>query len=291
MTIVIISSNLDPASKNIKERLIEQSSWESIDTFDNNPVLNNSEFKDVMMITIKDKKIFRENLDEEIQNKLKIKPDVAIFISRHTSEMKKPTLTVHPVGNYGDAKFGGKSKTVVNSSPHMMTNLLRLIKQNYKPTDIDYQICFEVTHHGPYLKTPSFFVEIGSTEKEWNDKASARVISKSILDLLDMYLKNNYNLKEIPVLIGIGGGHYAPRFSDVVFEKTASFGHMIPTYQINAGNINDEVLIKTIKATPGVKAVYFHRKALKKSQIRDYKNWFSEKGIPTISSKELSPLM
>ena len=105
---MIVSSIKDPASTNIKERLLEQSSWDSVNSFDNIPVFLNSKIKDVYLVTIADRKIFRENLDKEIENKLKIKPKKVIFISKHTSEMKKPTLTVHPVGNYGDAKFGGK---------------------------------------------------------------------------------------------------------------------------------------------------------------------------------------
>jgi len=290
MKVVIISSIIDPASENIKERLLEKSKWESIDYFDDNPVYNYSVFKDVLMVTLNTRKIFRENLDKEINNKLSFKPDLAIFISKHTSEMKKPTLSVHPVGNYGDAELGGRSKTIVKSSPFMMTNLLRLIKKNYKLTNLEYQVCFEVTHHGPYLEIPTFFAEIGSTEKQWKDKNSAKIIASSILELIKDYMNINIANIEIPVLLGVGGGHYAPRFTDVIFEKNAVFGHMIPSYQINAGNINDEILVKAMEATPNINGIYIHKKALKKSQISEFKNWFNERDISIISSKELSPL-
>jgi D-aminoacyl-tRNA deacylase len=290
MSDIIVASTEDPASTNIKQRLLEQSTWDSINSFDDNPVFLNIEIKDTYIVTISNKKIFRENLDKEIENKLNIKPRNIIFISRHTSEMKKPTLTVHPVGNYGEAKFGGKSKTLVKSSPILMTDLLRLIKINYKLTNLEYQVCFEVTHHGPYLETPTIFAEIGSTEKEWNNKESADIIAKAILETLEKNQSQTNSIKEIPVLIGIGGGHYAPRFTDVIFEKNAAFGHMIPSYQINAGNIDDKIFEKTIQATPNLKGIYIHKKALKKSQVTEYKNWFINRGIPVISSKDLAPL-
>lgn len=290
MSLVIISSIKDPASINIKECLLEQSTWEIVDSFDNKPVYCNSNIKDVFIVTITDRKITRENLDLEIEKKLIIKPKHVIFISRHTSKMKTPTLTVHPVGNYGEAQLGGRSKTLVKCSPWLMTDLLRLIKKNYYSTDLDYQICFEVTHHGPYLNTPTLFAEIGSTSKEWSNKESGNIIAQSILELLQKHSDINKISKEIPVLIGIGGGHYAPRFTDIIFEKQAVFGHMIPSYHINSGNIDSEMLEKTLKATPCVKGIYLHRKALKKSQITEYKNWFQKKDIPIISSKELPSL-
>ena len=96
--------------------------------------------------------------------------------------------------------------------------------------------------------------------------------------------------KDTPVILGIGGGHYAPRFTDVALEKNVAFGHMIPKYQIEAGNIDDAMLEQAIEKTPNIKGVYFHRKSLKKSQIREYKQWFDQKDIPTVSSKELVDL-
>ncbi len=65
---------------------------------------------------------------------------------------------------------------------------------------------------------------------------------------------------------------------------------MIPSYQIDAGNINDEIFKKTLEATPNVKGVYLHKKALKKSQVTEYKKWFQNQSIPVISSKELKDL-
>ena len=290
MTVLIISSSIDPASTNIKKSLLKQANWEEIDTFNKNTVYRHSKMKDIIIITINDRKITHENLDTEIEEKLGIKPRQAIFISRHTSKTGKPTLTTHPIGNYGEAQFGGKAKTLCTSSPRLMAYLLRLIKKNAKQTQLEHQICLEVTHHGPHMSVPSLFVEVGSTEEEWKKQKPADTIAKSIIELLNSYHYEEDFKDDIPVLLGIGGGHYAPRFTDVVFEKKAAFGHMIPRYHIDAGNIDGEMFEKALQATPNVKAVYLHRKSLKKAQIREYKKWFENKGIPAISSKELQDL-
>ena len=231
-----------------------------------------------------------ENLDKEIEKKLGIKPKQAIFISRHTSKTEQPSLTIHPIGNYGKAELGGKTKTLCKSSPRLMSHLMRIMHKNATEKQLYHQICLEVTHHGPYISIPSLFIEIGSTEEEWIKKEPANVIAKSILELLKSYHYEEDMPNDIPVLIGIGGGHYAPRFTDVILEKKVAFGHMIPRYHIDAGNIDDEILEKTIQATPNLNAIYLHRKSLKKAQIREYREWFKQKGIPAISSKELQNL-
>ena len=142
----------------------------------------------------------------------------------------------------------------------------------------------------PYVKTPTMFIEVGSTEEEWKKIPPATIVAKSLINLFEKYHYEEDMPKDIPVLMGIGGGHYAPRFTDVILEKKAAFGHMIPRYHIDAGNINIEMFEQAKKMTPNTKNAYLHRKSLKKSQIREYKKCFEELGIPVISSKELNDL-
>jgi D-aminoacyl-tRNA deacylase len=290
MTVLIVSSTEDPASSNIKNSLLEQTTWEDYGTFYNTLVYRHTSMNNLVIVTIPDKKIRHENIDIEVQEQLHIEPRIAIFLSRHRSKMGKPTLTVHPIGNYGDAKFGGKPNTLVPATPRMMTHLLRLIKKNLQTTDLEYQVCYEVTHHGPFLKIPTLFVEVGSTEVQWQQKEPASIIASSLLELLAKYHYEEEYPNDIPVLLGIGGGHYAPRFTEVALTKKIAFGHMIPTYQIEGGNIDDEILEKTILATPNITGIYLHKKELKKSQVTQYRNWFEAKGISIISSKELPDL-
>jgi D-aminoacyl-tRNA deacylase len=229
-------------------------------------------------------------LDVEIKNKLKINPKQIIFISRHTSKTGTPTLTVHPIGNFREAKFGGNPKTLVKSSPRLMTELLRILDKNANNAKTYHKVCFEVTHHGPYLKTPTLFIEVGSTEAEWKKIKPAEIVADSVLELITKYKFEDDMPKDIPVLIGVGGGHYAPRFTDVALAKKSAFGHMIPMYHINKGNIADETLQKAIDKTPDVKGIYIHRKSMKKSQVTEFRNRFENLGLPTLSSKELEDI-
>lgn len=291
MTVLIIASTEDPASTNIKQGLLEQTPWEEQGTFYNSPVLRHRFMKNLVLVTIPDKKIRHENIDLEIEEQLHITSRIAIFLSRHRSKMGEPTLTVHPIGNYGDAEFGGKPKTLVPAAPRMMTHLLRLIKKNLMTTSLEYQVCYEVTHHGPFLRIPTLFVEVGSTEEHWQKKEPASVIAASLLELFSKYQYEEDHPKEIPVLIGIGGGHYAPRFTDVAFQKNIAFGHMIPSYHIDVGNIDWTMIQAAIQATPDISGVYLHKKSLKKSQVTSFRQMLNDHSIPVVSSDELPALM
>jgi D-aminoacyl-tRNA deacylase len=287
---LLIASKVDPASVNIKKCLLEQTKWDKIDTFHDNPVYQHSTMDEVIIITINDKKITHENLEKEVEEKLQIKPRQAIFISRHRSKTGEPTLTVHPIGNYGEAQFGGKARMLSESSPKLMTHLLRIMKKNAEEAKLYHKICFEVTHHGPHMTIPTLYAEVGSTEEEWDKKEPASIIAKSVLELLEQYRFEEDLPDDIPVIIGIGGGHYAPRFTDIVLQKKVAFGHMIPSYHIDAGNIDSEMFKKALKATPNVRGVYIHKKSLKKSLVTEYRQWFQSQGVPVISSNDLPEL-
>lgn len=287
MVVLIVSSTEDPASTNMKTSLLEQTTWEEFGVFHNTPVYRHATMKDVVLVTIPDRKIRHEHIDTEIHDHLHLEPRIAVFLSRHRSKMEEPTLTVHPIGNYGEAEFGGQPRTLIPAAPRFMAHLLRLIKKHLQTTDLQYHVCYEVTHHGPFLNIPTLFAEVGSTEHQWREKKPAEIIAASLLELLSSYHYEQDFPTTIPVLLGIGGGHYAPRFTDVVFERNVSFGHMIPTYQIDAGAIDDEMIEQAMQTTPNLTGVYLHKKALKKSQITEYKHWFQTRNVQVISSNEL----
>jgi len=287
MTVVLISSSEDPASTNIKNSLFTLTPWEESGSFYDAPVYKNLKMKNIVLLTIPDKKILHENIDIEIHDQLHLEPKIAIFLSRHRSKMGEPTLTVHPIGNYGDAEFGGKPRTLVPALPRMMAHLLRLIKKNLQVTMLEYKVCYEVTHHGPFLQVPTLFAEVGSTEVQWQQPEPALVIANSLCELLSYKSDENEYSNDIPVLLGIGGGHYAPRFTDVAFQRNAAFGHMIASYHIDAGIIDWPMIEQSIQATPHFSGVYLHRKALKKSQITEYRHLLEHHNIPVLSSEDL----
>ncbi len=290
MTTVIISSTEDEASTNIKKGLLSIGDWSETDIFFNKPVYKLNTDRDVIMVTIEDRTILHEQLVQQIIAELKISPDKAIFISRHRSKSGKPTLTTHPIGNYSKASFGGKNKTLCTALPFMMSALLRIMKKYAEEENLYHDVGFEVTHHGPYMSVPTLFAEVGSTLVEWEKTRPAEVVARSILTLLSMTEEEKENLKKIPVLIGVGGGHYAPRFSTVVFQKKVAFGHMIPSYHIKPGHIDRDMLKKAIDATPHASGVYLDRKALSKATRDQFQQWCEDLDIPLVSSNDFTDL-
>jgi len=288
MSTVIISSTQDTASTNIKNALLKKSHWEEQGHFLDQSYYKSTIFSNLFLITIQDRIIFHEGIQEEIKKHLWIKPTEAIFISRHRSKSGKPTLTTHPIGNFGKALFGGKSKMISPTLPHHMTTLLRIINENKQKTQLSQKVCLEVTHHGPYMSIPTMFAEVGSTEEEWMKQKPADIIAESILQLLEYYQDTKNIANEIPVLLGIGGGHYAPRFTDVALGKNIAFSHMIPSYHIDQGSIDFELFKKVLEISQPIHGVYLHRKALKKSQQTIFKQWCKDLETPVVSSNDFT---
>ena len=270
MMLIVISKN-DSASLNISEQLHAKAEWKDEGEFLGNPFYSREDF---MMCTIDDEHLLHDNLDREFTESVGAKPEIVIYASRHSSESGLRSLTVHTPGNFSEARLGGVSEELVPSCPLHKTSALRNLYKLAK--DLDYKVSYEATHHGPYLETPAFYIEIGSDEKCWVEKPPAKAIAQALLDMKPQ--------KE-PVAVGVGGGHYAPRITDVALQSKLSFGHIIPTYALES--IKERTLRKAIDLTPDAEFVYFHKKAMKKSQYRELADWFEDQGLKPVSQKDL----
>jgi len=241
--ILFLCSIPDPASLNIRDRLLEIGGWVPIDNFDDEPVYR---WGNALLASMTRLHLHADDIDVTLRDALGLKPDVIVFLSKHESASRKRTLTVHPIGNFSDAQLGGQPKTLVPAASHHMTAALRGLKTEVGKTGIPYDVSFEATHHGPYLSTPSFFAEIGSDAKAWTDPQAGRAVAGALMSAL--------KVREETIAIGVGGGHYAPRHTEVALRKNVSFGHIIPRYQ----PISAELVDMMIGATPGVEWVHFH---------------------------------
>lgn len=275
---VIVISMEDKASSNIKKFLLELGDWKDHLNFDDS---RSYTLGNTVMVTIESIHLYYDNIDKKVEDHFGFVPDLIIYASRHRSESGLKTLTVHPLGNFTDAKFGGIPGKLVPSAPRKMTQALRILASSGR--ELEHKISYEATHHGPYLETPTFFIEIGSDEKAWVEDAPARVLAKTILKVIS----------ERPdprdkVGLGIGGGHYVPRLTEVALMKHVAFGHMVPKY---ASEIPFEKFKTAINATPDVECVYFHKKYLKKSRYRELKQWFeNETHLEVVDSKSLESI-
>ena len=267
---LIIASEADTASINLRDRLLEMSDWVESGSFDNNEMWTISKDygdfcrKGTQLITIQELHIYAEEIDKKWQQQNNKEIENIIFLSRHKAASGRPSLTVHPIGNWGTADYGGKEAEVSGATPGWMTGLLLKIRENR----IDgYDVCFEATHHGPFLQTPTMFLEIGSSESEWEKKEPVRALIKSLLEL-----QHADGIK----VIGIGGGHYTPRFTEAAFSHRVCFGHMVANYGVS---VLTSTLIKKAINSSEAEGIYFHRKGMKKSEYRKWKLWAEENQI------------
>lgn len=270
---LIVTSKEDIASMNIRERLLRGWSWKEKGEFEGSPIYFHQGF---IMATIPEIHLDRDNVDEQVKGASGEEFEVVIFASRHRAESKIPTLTVHPIGNFSKAEFGGKEGKLVGASPHLMTSSLRALKE--KAADLDFGISFETTHHGPYLETPSFFIEIGSDEAYWPHEKAAERIAEVIMTAEE---------RKGEVVICAGGGHYAPRFTDLAMENGVSIAHMAANYALDA--LMDETVMKEmIEKSGSPKLVYFHRKSMPKPKYRALEGKFASFGIESVRSDDLN---
>jgi len=275
---VLLCSEADNASVNIRDRLLELVDWTETGEFDDRPVLNHD---DMAIVTIQPLHIHAEEIDRRIRDKLGIEPEAIIFLSRHRAASGIPTLTVHPIGNHRSADFGGRERTLVPASPHLMTALLRRLMEEAR--DLPFEVSFEVTHHGPYLNIPSIFIEIGSDESMWDDQEAAMAIARTILNV---QVEDRY-----PIVIGLGGGHYAPRFTEAAMARKVSVGHMIPSYAMKGAETHEiQEMIERATEASGATMVYIHKKSMKRSEATSMREMLMEAGLEVVDSKDLEPL-
>ncbi|MDH7509112.1 MAG: D-aminoacyl-tRNA deacylase [Methanomassiliicoccales archaeon] len=274
----LVCSSPDRASVNIKDALLSLFEWTEINDFEGQPIFAHGEN---ILVTINQLHLYANHVDQRICEAVDREITEIIFLSRHKAVSGIHTLTVHPIGNFGVAEYGGFDRALVPSAHHSMTEILRQLKRSTE--GLPFEVSFEVTHHGPYLDKPTAFVEIGSDESMWEDKKAAEAIAKSIMQL---------QISVNPVLIGIGGGHYAPRFTEVALTKRVSFGHMIPNYVIDKADEDD--MIKIIKMayekTPGAQFAYIHKKSMKRSTVTKLKHLLDRLNIEAIESESLQEL-
>jgi len=68
--------------------------------------------------------------DYEIKS-LELNPQTSIiFLSRHSAKSLRPSLTVHPIGNFSKAEFGGKDFTLINCDSFILKLLFLKINHN-----------------------------------------------------------------------------------------------------------------------------------------------------------------
>jgi D-aminoacyl-tRNA deacylase len=230
---LIVTSQEDIAGTNIYEDLAENFGFKREGDFEGKPIYKR---EDVWLISTERNQTRASHLDEFFS------PEYYVFASRHRSESKEKTLTVHTTGNLtSEALVGGRPEELAYCNPSAMKVALLELQKAKEELKLDYKVSMEATHHGPTeLNRPVLFVEVGSTEEEWRDKKAVRAVARAAL-------KAAQNKRKFSNAIGIGGNHYAPIHTKVMLESKIAIGHIIPTYAIM--DINERTFVQAIEKT------------------------------------------
>jgi len=270
----IITSTKDPASNTMINYLTENEDFEitNNNTIESQSSHNNTntDFKifssakhlqTTLIITDKDL-ININNLDGVVP-----KENTVIFLSKHASKSKTPTLTSHSTGNFSDiVLLGGKPREIGNTFPSFQKVYMK--KMYEKRNEIsNYDLTVEATHHGPTsLTNPILFVEIGSSEAQWINKFTASIVCKSVLESIkdiEKYTINNNRM----IGIGIGGNHYPQKYNDLILFSDVAFGHIISKYSLSF--INEQIVNQVKgKSIEKINYTYVDEKGLGKDKER-----------------------
>ena len=98
----------------------------------------------------------------------------------------------------------------------------------------EFDLSLETTHHGPWIETPSMFIEIGSTSATWGHKDAAKLLAGIIYRGLGLDGGKGLGNWEGSgqVVVTLGGGHYAPRANSLGLHEHVWLGHMLATYAL-----------------------------------------------------------
>ena len=237
--ILVAYSCKDQAGINIAKQVLNRNSFSKTEKrFKENPVYS-AEIagKQVNLVTLKDETVFAQTLPTYFTN-----PELVVFLSRHSSQSGKPTLSVHTPGNFGNAELGGLPRKLSVSPATAMRDALKALARFKKEMSLNYDVSYECTHHGPSLNVPTMFVELGSSPQQWSDANAAEAVAQAAIQAIA-----NFRVSGQTAAIGIGGPHYNERFTQMALNDEAVFGHMIPKYAI--ANVDPVMLQECIERT------------------------------------------
>ncbi len=239
----VVYSLKDPAGRGIAEYILKTLGEEKLTKCDySTPCYRGWNF---ILTGFEEDVLYFDFLDEV----LPVETDFYLVLSRHSSEARVKSYTVHATGNYSNtALAGGKPRELGFSHPQVMWFLLRGLYRvaHTEQEKRDYEVSYEATHHGPTsLAKPIVFIEIGSTEEEWSNRENHGVVGRVVIELLNKYPE----LPPCKRVIGIGGGHYPRKHTELALSENVCFGHIAPKYALDY--LDREMLSQMVSKTRG----------------------------------------
>eukprot|EP00256_Glycine_max_P061602 XP_014630837.1 uncharacterized protein LOC100808796 isoform X1 [Glycine max] len=201
MVALLVATTSDPASINPANALLGMPGWKPGPHFQDDM---KSYVNEGVRVLVHGKSIVAEDeLDKRWEEVTGEVIDEVIFFSKHTAASNKPALTVHPIGvphlRQGDVPpQGGRPGWAALPNPRM----------------------------GPWLRLLKNLAQAHNLVPEF--EVVLKTIGRDRM-LLKLWHRENDNKK---ILLGIGGGHYAPRHVDVVLKDNVWVGHLLSGYSL-----------------------------------------------------------
>ncbi len=195
--------------------------------------------------------------------------DLIIVLSSHKSKAGGKMLTAHFPGNWGEAKFGGEPRTLNIAYGSKLKMMIREIEEANK--ELGWPVFMETDHHGPTCDVPVMFVELGSTEEEWEDGKAAEVMAMAVSE----FLKKDERYEAV---FGVGGGHYNREFTKILLETELAVGHVAPKYALD--DLDGEMFRQAIERNvEKVERVLILKKETNSSQKKRIIGFCEEMGV------------
>ena len=312
MVTLILCSESDDASVNLRDSLLRASEWGKEEFFSHGRVVKHL-ICDVHILSIENIHVHADSIDSIHENEVSCEIKEVLVLSRHVSSTDTPAITLHAIGLPGiyppgmPGKSGGINGRLVPPSPRFASLYREMLKEaREKKLDEYFDLTLEATHHGPVLESPTLYIEIGSTQSDWSREDALNLWASVLCKVLGLNGSNPLgNWKgEGDVMIGLGGGHYAPRHKAVVEKGNIWLGHVLAGYSLNfdaTDNIaggrstilwQDSILSaieSTEQAFPGADIfVHLDRKSFKGWQREKIRELLAENDILIRRGKEIS---
>ncbi|MGB1459309.1 MAG: D-aminoacyl-tRNA deacylase [Candidatus Thalassarchaeaceae archaeon] len=248
MVTLLLASKADNASVNLHEAVISLGGWGTPEILPHGLLVRHST-QPVHLLLIEKLHIYANRIDIIHEKETAETVDEVLVLSRHAAKSGLPSLTVHAIGvpgeiPHGEEGFAGGIKGIAVPPSPRFSAIYSALREESSRSELadEFEVSLETTHHGPVLTKPTLYLEIGSTESEWIRKDAAMlwaaVISR-VLGLSDASPEGEW-FGEGDVMIGLGGGHYAPRHSDIAIRSGLPFGHLLANYALIFDEENKE---------------------------------------------------
>ena len=233
-TTVLVESLKDPASRTMADTLVRDHGFQSTGVnLLGEPVYQNGP----LLLARFDQEIVRPPPLDEYFN-----PRAYIFLSKHSAESGIPALTAHTTGNFSpDSNHGGRGRELSRVDPSLLKNYAIALGRRLNSVP-NYQVTIEATHHGPTsLMKPVLFVEIGASEKNWNDSEAASVVADALLESLEE--RRTWE----KAAFGFGGTHYPDKFNRFLRESDTALSFIAPKYALE--HVDEAMLGQMLQKT------------------------------------------